>query len=98
MSQLAFLEELEAIIDARMRERPDTSYTANLIGRGVHRIAQKVGEEGVEVALAAATDKDDLLVSECADLLFHLLVLLRVKGFSLADIANKLEQRHAAAK
>ena len=98
MSKLTFFEELEGIIDARMRERPQDSYTASLVARGVHRIAQKVGEEGVEVALAAATDKDELLVSECADLLFHVLVLLRVKGFSLTDIADKLEQRHTASK
>lgn len=98
MANLDFLSELETIIDARMRERPDDSYTASLIARGVHRIAQKVGEEGVEVALAAATDKDELLISECADLLFHVLVLLRVKGFSLTDVTDKLEQRHAAAK
>ncbi|MGD2166720.1 MAG: phosphoribosyl-ATP diphosphatase [Gammaproteobacteria bacterium] len=96
MTQLAFLEALESVIDARLKEQPDASYTASLAARGVHRIAQKVGEEGVEVALAAVTQKDDLLISECADLLFHVLVLLRVKGFSLADVAEKLEQRHAA--
>jgi phosphoribosyl-ATP pyrophosphohydrolase/phosphoribosyl-AMP cyclohydrolase len=95
MTKLAFLETLEDVIDARLREQPQDSYTASLASRGIHRIAQKVGEEGVEVALAAATQKDELLISECADLLFHVLVMLRVKGFSLADVAEKLEQRHA---
>ncbi len=98
MSRLSFLEELESVIDARLRARPEDSYTASLAARGMHRVAQKVGEEGVEVALAAATSKDDLLVSECADLLFHVLVMLRIKGLSLADVAEKLEQRHAAAE
>ena len=98
MSRLEFVERLEGIIDARMRERPEDSYTASLVSRGVHRIAQKVGEEGVEVALAAATGRDDLLLSESADLLFHLLVLLRTRGYSLADVASRLEQRHAGAK
>ena len=95
MTTLAFLQSLETVIDARLNEKPEDSYTASLAARGIHRIAQKIGEEGVEVALAAATEKDDLLISESADLLFHLLVLLRVKGFSLTDVADKLEQRHA---
>jgi phosphoribosyl-ATP pyrophosphohydrolase/phosphoribosyl-AMP cyclohydrolase len=95
MSKLEFLAELENIIDARLSEQPDDSYTASLAARGIHRIAQKVGEEGVEVALAAAMEKDDLILSECADLIFHLLVLLRVRDHSLADVADKLEQRHA---
>jgi len=98
MSKLSFLEELEVVIDERLRERPEDSYTASLAARGMHRVAQKVGEEGVEVALAAAMDKDDLMISESADLLFHLLVMLRLKGLSLADVALRLEQRHAQAK
>ena len=98
MSGLAFLEDLEAIIDARLRERPEDSYTAALAARGLPRMAQKVGEEGVEVALAAALEKDDLLLSESADLLFHLLVLLRFRGYSLTDIADKLAKRHSDAK
>ena len=95
MSKLDFLTTLEGIIDARLTEQPDDSYTASLAARGIHRIAQKVGEEGVEVALAAALEKDDLILSECADLMFHLLVMLRVRGYSLDDVAGKLEQRHA---
>jgi phosphoribosyl-ATP pyrophosphohydrolase/phosphoribosyl-AMP cyclohydrolase len=95
MSELAFLNELEDIIDARLRDRPEDSYTAALAARGIRRMAQKVGEEGVEVALAAATERDELLISECADLLFHLQVLLRFRGYSLSDVAQKLAQRHA---
>ncbi len=95
MSKLEFLATLESIIDARLAEKPDDSYTASLAARGIHRIAQKVGEEGVEVALAAVQEKDDLILSESADLLFHLLVLLRVRGYSLDDVAGKLEKRHA---
>ena len=98
MSKLSFLGSLESVIDKRLQDRPEDSYTASLAARGIHRIAQKVGEEGVEVALAAALGKDELLISECADLVFHMLVLLRVKGLSLADVAEKLEQRHASAK
>ncbi len=95
MSELEFLDTLERVIDERLAERPEDSYTASLAARGIHRIAQKVGEEGVEVALAAAMEKDELLLSECADLLFHVLVLLRVRGYSLSDVAAKLRQRHA---
>jgi phosphoribosyl-ATP pyrophosphohydrolase/phosphoribosyl-AMP cyclohydrolase len=95
MSKLEFLTTLEGIIDARLNEQPEDSYTASLAARGIHRIAQKIGEEGVEVALAAALEKDDLILSESADLIFHLLVLLRVRGYSLDDVASKLEKRHA---
>lgn len=94
-SDLAFLKQLEAVIDARLKDRPDDSYTASLAARGMHRIAQKIGEEGVEVALAAVTDKDELLISECADLLFHLQILLRVRGLSIEDVAAKLQARHS---
>lgn len=97
MNKLAFLDDLESVIDARLNEQSQDSYTASLAAAGIHRIAQKVGEEGVEVALAAATAKDELLISESADLLFHLLVLLRVKGYSLSDVADKLEARHRAS-
>jgi phosphoribosyl-ATP pyrophosphohydrolase/phosphoribosyl-AMP cyclohydrolase len=97
MSKLAFLDVLEGVIDSRLAEQPDDSYTAALAARGIHRIAQKVGEEGVEVALAAAMEKDELLISECADLLYHLTLLLRVRGHSLSDVADKLEQRHTSA-
>jgi phosphoribosyl-ATP pyrophosphohydrolase/phosphoribosyl-AMP cyclohydrolase len=72
-------------VAARERERPEGSYTTALFAAGVARIAQKVGEEGVEVALAAVTRDDDALLAESADLLFHLAVLLRASGRSLED-------------
>ena len=98
MSKLNFLEELEGVIDERLRERPQDSYTASLAAAGMHRVAQKVGEEGVEVALAGALEKDDLLISECADLLFHVIVMLRLRRLSLADVAEKLQERHTRSK
>jgi len=87
------LAELDALIAARERERPDGSYTTRLLEGGLPRIAQKVGEEGVEVALAAVTGDQAALTGEAADLLYHLLVLLRARGLSLADIARTLALR-----
>ena len=92
---LAFLSSLEAVIEQRVAERPDGSYTARLFSQGPKRIAQKVGEEGVEVALAAVTETDDKVVSESADLLYHLLVLLRSRGLPLARVVAELESRHS---
>ena len=92
---LAFLASLEAIIEKRVAERPEGSYTARLFSQGPKRIAQKVGEEGVEVALAAVTEADDKVLSESADLLYHLLVLLRSRGLPLARVVAELQSRHA---
>lgn len=92
---LTFLSTLETIIEKRVAERPEGSYTARLFAQGPKRIAQKVGEEGVEVALAAVTEADDKVVSESADLLYHLLVLLRSRGLPLARVMAELESRHA---
>ena len=91
---VSFLTRLEAVIAQRIRDRPDGSYTARLWSEGPTRIAQKVGEEGVEVALAAVTQADDRLVSESADLLFHLALLLKSRNLSLTDAVKELEQRH----
>ena len=88
-----FLAELDQLIEARERERPDASYTTRLFESGLRRIAQKVGEEGVETSLAAVADDDAGLLGEAADLLYHLLVLLRARGLSLADAVRVLEQR-----
>ncbi|HJU40006.1 MAG TPA: bifunctional phosphoribosyl-AMP cyclohydrolase/phosphoribosyl-ATP diphosphatase HisIE [Tahibacter sp.] len=90
----AFLAELDALVAARERERPDGSYTTQLFDGGVRRIAQKVGEEGVETALAAVAQTPDDLAGEAADLLFHLTVLLRARGLSLADAVAVLARRH----
>lgn len=91
---LAFLGTLEGVIERRVTENPEGSYTAKLFAKGPKRIAQKVGEEGVEVALAAVTETDDKVVSESADLLYHLLVLLKSRGLSLASVIGELESRH----
>jgi phosphoribosyl-ATP pyrophosphohydrolase/phosphoribosyl-AMP cyclohydrolase len=87
------LDELEAVIDGRLAQRPEDSYVAKLAAAGVARAAQKVGEEGVETALAAVTRDDDGLAEESADLVFHLLVLLRIRGLSLEDLLAKLAAR-----
>lgn len=93
---LAFLARLEALIDERLAGQDPASYTARLVAAGPARLAQKVGEEGVEVALAAVTAGEAALVGESADLLFHLLVLLRSRGASLGAVVRELEARHAA--
>ena len=93
---LSFLMRLEAVIAQRITDRPEGSYTARIWSEGPTRIAQKVGEEGVEVALAAVTQADDRLIGESADLLFHLALLLKSRNLSLADAVKELEQRHRA--
>lgn len=95
-ADFAFLTRLEAVIAQRLAERPEGSYTAKLWAQGPTRIAQKVGEEGVEVALAAVTRDDKDLVSEAADLLFHLTLLLKSRNLKLAQVVTELAQRHAA--
>lgn len=94
--KLAFLSQLEAVIAQRISDRPEGSYTARIWSEGPTRIAQKVGEEGVEVALAAVTQADDRLIGEAADLLFHLTLLLKSRNLSLAAVVQELEHRHAA--
>lgn len=94
---LSFLLELEQVIAERIAEAPEDSYTARLYERGVRRVAQKVGEEGLEVALAGAGESDDALVGECADLLYHLLVLLRSRSLPLAAVIEELRRRHEAS-
>lgn len=96
-ARLAFIAALERVIERRVAERPEGSYTARLVAAGPKRIAQKVGEEGLEVALAGVTEPDDSLVGESADLLFHLLVLLRSRGLSLERVVGELEARHAGS-
>ena len=97
-SRLAFLSQLESVIEKRVSQRPEGSYTARLWAEGTTRMAQKVGEEGVEVALAAVTQTPDKLVGEAADLLFHLTLLLKSRQLSLADVIAELERRHAAKR
>ncbi len=96
--RLAFLGALEGVIERRIADRPEGSYTARLYAQGVKRIAQKVGEEGLEVALAAVIEPDEKVISESADLLFHLLVLLKSRGVTLERVARELEARHTEKK
>lgn len=91
---LSFLTRLESVIAQRISDRPEGSYTARLWSEGPTRIAQKVGEEGVEVALAAVTQEDERLIGESADLLYHLALLLKSRNLSLTTVVRELEQRH----
>jgi phosphoribosyl-ATP pyrophosphohydrolase/phosphoribosyl-AMP cyclohydrolase len=95
---LGFLAKLESVIAERVSSRPEGSYTARLWSEGPTRIAQKVGEEGVEVALAAVAQDDAKLVGESADLLFHLALLLKSRNLSLVDAVAELERRHTAKR
>jgi phosphoribosyl-ATP pyrophosphohydrolase/phosphoribosyl-AMP cyclohydrolase len=90
---LAFLAELDALVAQRHAERPEGSYTTRLFDSGIRRIAQKVGEEGVETALAAVVQDDEALLGEAADLLFHLTVALRARGLSLGEVVGVLSER-----
>lgn len=94
-SNLAFLGELEAIVNDRLDNPSDTSYTASLAAAGAKRIAQKVGEEGLELALAAVAGDENETLDEAADLVYHLIVLLASQDLSLGDVAKRLESRHA---
>lgn len=90
-----FLGRLDALVREREQQRPANSYTTTLFEQGLRRIAQKVGEEGVETALAGVVQDDGALLGESADLLFHLTVLLRARGLSLQDAVGVLVARHA---
>jgi phosphoribosyl-AMP cyclohydrolase / phosphoribosyl-ATP pyrophosphohydrolase len=92
---VAFLGRLEQVIAERIATRPQGSYTAKLLAEGTRRIAQKVGEEGLELALAGVAQSDTEIIGEAADLLYHTLLLLQVKGLSLSQVVAELESRHA---
>ena len=91
---LAFLGALDKLLAARKTADPDSSYTAKLYAKGIKRIAQKVGEEGVETALAATVGDREELKNEAADLLYHLLVLLQASDVKLGDVIGQLKDRH----
>ena len=93
---VGFLSLLEGVIEQRIADQPEGSYTARLYAEGVKRMAQKVGEEGVEVALAAGLGTEQELVAESADLLYHLTLLLKARGLSLSQVAGELAARHKA--
>jgi phosphoribosyl-ATP pyrophosphohydrolase/phosphoribosyl-AMP cyclohydrolase len=90
-----FLVYLENVIDLRRRSAPEGSYVANLFSQGINKIAQKVGEEAVELVIEAKDQNDQLFMDEAADLLFHYLILLNAKGHNLQDVINVLTNRHS---
>ena len=93
-ARIAFLARLEDVVAQRASEKPEASYTARLLDKGVARVAQKVGEEGVELALAGVAEPEQKVIEESADLLFHMLVLLRARGITLTQVVRQLESRH----
>lgn len=92
--KIDFLVELQDLIDQRRKEMPENSYTTSLFQKGINKIAQKFGEEAVELIIEAKDDHSDLFLNESADLLFHLLVLLTAKGYRIEDVVEILEARH----
>jgi len=88
------LEYLEKVIIERRMQSPDVSYTRRLFDKGINKIAQKVGEEAVELVIESKDNNPDLFINEAADLMFHYLVLLQAKGFNLSQVVKVLEDRH----
>ena len=97
MADQNFLTSLENVIRERMENAPEGSYTASLAAKGISKVAQKVGEEGVELALAGVAEPDDRVIAESADMIYHLIVLLNVRGIPLAAVLDELQARHRAA-
>jgi phosphoribosyl-AMP cyclohydrolase / phosphoribosyl-ATP pyrophosphohydrolase len=92
-SSFGFLSQLEETIKARKTDDSDDSYVASLFRKGINKIAQKVGEEAIETVIEAKDENEELFLNESADLLFHYLILLQAKGYSLHDISAVLEAR-----
>ncbi len=93
-SNALFLEYLENVIHDRKNNPSAKSYTSELFAKGINKIAQKVGEEAVELVIEAKDNNKDLFIGEAADLLYHYLILLSAKGLTLGDVVKKLEERH----
>ncbi len=93
-SKTAFIDQLRAVIKDRKNNPSDTSYTASLFKKGINKVAQKVGEEAVEIVIEAKDDNKELFMGEAADLLFHYLVLLEAKGYELDEVVDELIKRH----
>ena len=93
-NDLSFISDLEDIINQRKNNPTEKSYTASLFAKGINKIAQKVGEEAVEIVIEAKDQNDELFLGEGADLLFHYLILLQAKGFMLKDVVSILKNRH----
>ncbi|EOA10217.1 phosphoribosyl-ATP diphosphatase [Porphyromonas gingivalis JCVI SC001] len=94
MNKPDFLRVLSDTIHNRFEDRSGKSYTSGLFDRGINKVAQKVGEEAIELVIEAKDDNDELFLGEASDLLFHYMVLLRAKGFSIDDVIRVLETRH----
>jgi phosphoribosyl-ATP pyrophosphohydrolase/phosphoribosyl-AMP cyclohydrolase len=94
LQELQFLNTLENVLQDRIAARPEGSYTTRLLEEGTRRIAQKVGEEGLELALASVAQSEAEVIGEAADLLYHTLLLLKVKNISLSDVVDELRKRH----
>lgn len=95
VNTISNLDKLEKTIQARLQDLPEDSYITSLSRKGINKIAQKVGEEAVEVVIEAKDNNESLFLGECADLIFHLLILINYKGFELQDIIDILEKRSA---
>jgi phosphoribosyl-ATP pyrophosphohydrolase/phosphoribosyl-AMP cyclohydrolase len=93
-TSIAFLNKLEQIIAERKNADPSSSYVASLFAKGINKIAQKVGEEAVELVIEAKDNNEQLFLDESADLLFHYLILLQSKGYQLDNVVKVLAQRH----
>ncbi len=91
---ILFLDQLQDLICRRKVEMPEGSYTTKLFNKGINKIAQKVGEEAVELVIESKDNNDDLFLNEAADLMYHLLVLLAAKNYKLSDVVKVLEERH----
>jgi phosphoribosyl-ATP pyrophosphohydrolase/phosphoribosyl-AMP cyclohydrolase len=94
-SKTGFIDQLRAIIKNRKNNPSDKSYTASLFAKGINKVAQKVGEEAVEIVIEAKDDNKELFLGEAADLLFHYLVLLEAKGYELDEVMEVLIDRHS---
>ncbi|WP_440873917.1 bifunctional phosphoribosyl-AMP cyclohydrolase/phosphoribosyl-ATP diphosphatase HisIE [Thalassotalea sp. PLHSN55] len=94
LSQQNFLSHLERFVDKRANDSIEESYTAKLLSRGTNKVAQKVGEEGVEVVIAALAESKEEFLGECADLFYHTLVLLKDQNIALSEVMEVLQQRH----
>lgn len=94
MKNSEFLDKIEQLIDERKSHDPADSYIAELYDKGIEKISQKTGEEAVETIIAALKESDERFISESADLIFHLMVLLKFKNLSFADILNELQKRN----
>jgi phosphoribosyl-AMP cyclohydrolase / phosphoribosyl-ATP pyrophosphohydrolase len=94
LKNMDFLLKLQDLIDRRKKELPDGSYTTKLFNEGINRIAQKVGEEAVELIIESKDNNNEKFLNEAADLMYHLLVLLSAKGYRIEDVISILEERH----